>query len=133
MNIGHDLIVLAPELILAIGSMAALMLGAVQGDKAARLITGLMVFLMVCAGVVTAIAPADVAFNGTFIADDFARFTKLIILVSSALCIVMAQNFFERENMVRFEMPVLMGLATLGMMAMVSAASFIALDRKSVV
>jgi len=127
MNIGHDLLVLAPELILALGCMAALMLGAVLGDKATRPISGLIALLMVFAGCVTMLTGPDSAFHGAFVVDAFSRFTKLLILGSAALCLVMAQNFFERENMVRFELPILIGLSTLGMLLMVSAASFISL------
>jgi NADH-quinone oxidoreductase subunit N len=127
MNIGHDLLVLAPELILAVGSMAALMIGAVRGDKETRLISILMALLMFLAGIVVVIAPADTAFHGAFVVDAFSRFANILILGSAALCIIMAQNFFEAEKQVRFEMPVLIGLSTLGMMLMVSASSFIAL------
>jgi NADH-quinone oxidoreductase subunit N len=127
MNIGHDLIVLAPELILAIGAMAALMIGAWRGDKAAGTISGLMVVLMVAAAAATLATAPDSAFNGAFVVDAFSRFTKVLILGSAALCIIMAQNFFVKEKMVRFELPILIGLSTVGMMAMVSASSFIAL------
>jgi NADH-quinone oxidoreductase subunit N len=127
MNIGHDLLVLTPELILALGCMAALMLGAVLGDKATRLISGLIALLMVVCGGVTLLIAPDSAFHGAFVVDAFSRFTKLLILGSAALCLVMAQNFFEREKMVRFELPILIGLSTLGMMLMVSASSFISL------
>ncbi len=127
MNIEHDLTVLAPELILAIGSMAALMIGAVRGDKESRLVSALMVLLMFLAGCVVVVGPADTAFHGAFVVDAFSRFAKILILGSAALCIIMAQNFFEAEKMVRFEMPVLIGLSTLGMMLMVSSANFIAL------
>jgi proton-translocating NADH-quinone oxidoreductase, chain N len=127
MNIAHDLIVLAPELILAIGSMAALMIGAWQGDGATRLVSFLMAALMVIAGAAVCVGVPDTAFNGAFVVDAFSGFTKVLILGSSALCILMAENFFEKEKMVRFEMPILIGLATLGMLAMVSASSFLAL------
>ncbi len=127
MNIGHDLLVLAPELILALGSMAALMIGAVRGDKETRLISILMALLMFLAGCVVVVAPAATAFSGTFVVDAFSRFAKVLILGSAALCIIMAQNFFESEKNVRFEMPILIGLSTVGMMLMVSASSFVAL------
>jgi NADH-quinone oxidoreductase subunit N len=126
-NIWHDLLALAPELILAVGSMAALMIGAARGDKETRLISILMVLLMFLAGCVVATAEPATAFNGAFVVDAFSRFAKILILGSAAVCIVMAQNFFEAERQVRFELPILIGLSTLGMMAMVSASSFIAL------
>jgi NADH-quinone oxidoreductase subunit N len=127
MNIGKDLIVLLPELILAVGAMAALMVGAVAGDKQTAPISWGMVLLMIVAGVVVALAPPATAFSGAFIADGFSRYANVVILGSSALCIIMAQNFFEAEKQVQFEMPILIGLSTLGMMLMVSASSFIAL------
>lgn len=127
MSIVHDIQVLAPELIVAVGAMAALMIGAFRGDKATGFVTGLMVALMVAAAAVVVTAEPGSAFGGAFTVDAFSRFTKVLILGSSALCLIMAQNFFRMEKMVRFEMPILIGLATLGMMAMVSASSFIAL------
>lgn len=127
MNIAHDLIVVAPELILALGSMAALMIGAFQSDKATALISGLMIALMGVACAAVIVTEPSTAFGGAFVVDAFSRFTKILILGSAALCIVMAQNFFHKERMLRFEMPILIGLSTLGMMAMVSASSFIAL------
>lgn len=127
MNIGHDLLVLAPELILAVGSMAALMIGAATGDKATGAVSVFMAALMFLAGCVVAFAEPATAFGGAFTVDAFSRFADLLILGSAALCIVMAQHFFEAEKQLRFEMPILIGLSTLGMMLMVSATNFIAL------
>ena len=71
--------------------------------------------------------PDATAFHGSFVVDAFSRFAKVLILLSAALCTTMAQAFFEDEGRVRFELPVLIGLSTLGMLLMVSAANFIAL------
>ncbi len=127
MTIAHDLMVLAPELILAIGSMAALMIGAFAGDGASRLISYLMALLMFLAGCLVLTGEPATAFHGAFTVDAFTRFAKILVLGSSALCIIMAQAFFETEKQVRFEMPVLIGLSTIGMLLMVSASSFLAL------
>jgi NADH-quinone oxidoreductase subunit N len=123
----RDLLVVLPELILALGAMAALLLGAFNGDKATNAVSWLMGLLMIAAGAAVVLMPEATAFHGAFVADAFARFAKLIILGSSALCLVLAQNFFAAEKQLRFELPVLLGLATLGMLLMVSAGSFIAL------
>jgi len=127
MTIGKDLLVLAPELVLAIGAMAGLMFGAFAGDKRTASLSWFMAALMVVAGAIVTLAPPATAFGGAFVVDGFSRFANVLILGSSALCIVMAQNFFEAEKQVRFEMPILIALSTLGMMLMVSASSFIAL------
>lgn len=127
MTIAHDLFVVAPELILALGSMAALMIGAVAGDKAAWLVSLLVALLMFLAACVVVTGEPATAFHGAFVVDAFSRFTKLLILASAALCIVMAQNWFALEKQSRFELPILIGLSTIGMLIMVSAASFLTL------
>jgi NADH-quinone oxidoreductase subunit N len=127
MSIGKDLLVLIPELILAVGAMAALMIGAMRGDKVTGLLSWLVVLLMVAAGIVVIAQPNGTAFAGAFVADGFSRFANVLILGSAALCIILAQNFFEAERQVHFELPVLIALSTLGMMLMATASSFIAL------
>ena len=67
------------------------------------------------------------AFHGAFVADGFARFAKLLILIGAALSILLAEEFFSARRSSRFELPVLMLFATLGMMLMVSASSFLSL------
>jgi NADH-quinone oxidoreductase subunit N len=123
------MMVLLPELVLALGAMALLLIGAIGGAKAAPLVTGLAVLLVIAAGVLVAMpVPLSVsAFHGAFIVDGFARFAKILILIGAGVCILIAEEFFAREKFSRFELPVLMLLATLGMMLMVSASNFIAL------
>ncbi len=127
MNIQADLLTLLPELILALGAMAALLIGAVRGDKATKFLSGLIVLLMAVAAYLVLTSPDAGAFHGAFVTDGFARFAKALILLSAALCTMMAQSFFEDVGRDRFELPVLIALSTLGMMLMVSASNFISL------
>ncbi|HVP85831.1 MAG TPA: NADH-quinone oxidoreductase subunit NuoN, partial [Rhizomicrobium sp.] len=60
-----------------------------------------------------------------FVADGFARFAKLLILLGSASAIALAQGFLRTEKIAKFEFPILILLATAGMMVMVSAQNFI--------
>jgi len=123
-----DLVTLLPELIVAVGAMALLIGGVFVGDKATGIISWLGIMLLAVAGaIVFAHADKASAFHGAFVVDGFSRFTKLLILAGSALCILMAKEFYAIDRAARFELPVLMLLATLGMMLMVSAASFVAL------
>src|ERR1700733_11733179 len=108
--------------------MALLLLGAISGEKSAPLVSWGAIALLAAAGVVTVMGPDGVtAFHGAFIADGFSRFAKILILIGAALSILLADEFFSTIQLSRFELPVLMLLATLGMMLMVSANSFIAL------
>jgi NADH-quinone oxidoreductase subunit N len=127
-NLQTDLLVLLPELILAIGAMALLLAGAIGGEKTAPVISWGAIALLIVSGVATVLGPDHVtAFHNAFVADGFSRFAKVLILVGAALSILLADEFFAGINLSRFELPVLMLIATLGMMLMVSAASFLSL------
>jgi NADH-quinone oxidoreductase subunit N len=128
MNVLADIHVLAPEIAVAIGAMALLIAGVVGGDRTTGIISWLAIALLTAAGVYVFLHPeTQSAFHGAFVVDGFARFTKILVLAGSAFCIMMAQEFFAIDRTARFELPILMLLATLGMMLMVSASSFIAL------
>jgi NADH-quinone oxidoreductase subunit N len=128
-NLQADLLVLLPELILAIGAMALLLTGAIGGEKTNSTVSWGAIALLAAAGAAAVwLVPADAtAFGGAFIADGFARFAKLLILLGAAFSILLAEDFFAAIKLSRFELPVLMLLATLGMLLMVSSGSFLSL------
>jgi NADH-quinone oxidoreductase subunit N len=127
MNVQADLYVLLPELILAIGAMALLLVGAVRGDRSANALTILSVALIAASAYASMAIGDGSAFHGAFVMDGFARFTKAVVLWSAAACLLLAHRFFDIEGKARFELPVLIVLASLGMSLMVSANNFIAL------
>lgn len=127
--ISPDLMPAMPELILACGAMALLMLGVFRGDQSTRLVTLLSVGLMVVAGgFVLMQGEARVeTFGGGFVVDAFSHYAKILILLASSVILLMARDYQRRENMERFEFPVLVLLATLGMLVMVSANDLLTL------
>jgi NADH-quinone oxidoreductase subunit N len=118
-----DLHILLPELIIVISGMALLMIGVFRGDKSLGLLSVLSVVAMAAAaGAILGQGDATVsAFKGAFVADGFARFAKLLILLGSAATIALAQGFLRNEKIAKFEFPILILFATSGMMIMVSA------------
>ena len=66
-------------------------------------------------------------FAGLFTDDPFARFAKVTILLSAAAVLVMSQDYMTRRDLLRFEYPILVTLAVVGMMVMVSSADLITL------
>ncbi|WP_282024733.1 NADH-quinone oxidoreductase subunit NuoN [Limimaricola cinnabarinus] len=118
-----DLQTVLPEVILAVYAMAALMAGVyTTKDKSAGILiwaTAAMFALM--AFLIATREGTDPAFFGSFIDDGFARFSKVTILLSAAVVLVMSQEYLARRNLLRFEYPVLVTLAVVGMMVMVSA------------
>jgi NADH-quinone oxidoreductase subunit N len=128
MTLHTDLLLLLPELILALGAMALLLAGAIGNEKTSPVISWGALALLAAAGVATVLGPANAtAFHGAFIADGFSRFAKVLILIGAGLSVLLADEFFAASNLARFELPVLMLIATLGMLLMVSSASFLAL------
>lgn len=116
-----------PEIILAIGAMVMLMLGAFRKADSTNLITGLAIGLFIVALVLTILAPAGMTMNGAFVMDEFARTMKILIFAAAAIALSLGVDFVQREGYGRFELPVLIVLATLGMGMMVSATTLIAL------
>src|ERR1700733_2682145 len=142
MNAAPDIsafIPLLPEIVLGLGAMALLMLGAYapatspasgEGlERGVRVIDGLAIALLVLAGVILLLLPAGklVSFNGSFVVDGFARFLKILALLGSAAAIAMSLDYARREHQERFEYSVLIVLSTLGMLMLISAAALIAL------
>src|SRR5207245_7480629 len=68
-----------------------------------------------------------VGFYGMFVNDAFALFTKALVLIGSAATILMGIRYNEEHGIARFEFPVLVLLATTGMMVMISANDLITL------
>ena len=126
---GAQLAPVVPEIFVALASMGLLMLGVFRGDGATRSIAWLTVVALGLALVLVLAAPdqGGPTLAGMFVSDPFAVFVKCLILVGSAVAVVMSLRYIQREEMARFELPILMLAATLGMMMMVSASNLISL------
>ncbi|MBN9051868.1 MAG: NADH-quinone oxidoreductase subunit NuoN [Rhizobiales bacterium] len=118
-----------PELTLAAGALVLLMIGAFAGHRSLGLINTLSLLLIaaVAAMVVTMAPGKHIAFGGSFIVDDFARFLKILALAASAAAIVLSFDYLRAEKQQKFEYPVLILLSTVGMMMLISANDLIAL------
>jgi NADH-quinone oxidoreductase subunit N len=117
-----------PEILLAIGAMGLLMLGAFGGSKTSQAINGFAVALLIIAGAIILLGTNSTVttFNDAFIQDPFARLMKVLVIVGSGLSLAMSVGYTQVEKFDRFEYPVLVLLATIGMMLMLSANDLIA-------
>ena len=112
----------AAEIFLAIAGMVLLMVGVFRGEDSLRPLSWLTIAVFaVTAGIVVVRGGDGEAFFGVFITDAFAQFAKLLILLGASLAILLSVGYLEREKAGRFEYPVLILFATLGMLLMVSA------------
>ena len=126
---GYQLQPVLPELVLAVGAMALLMLGAYRGQRATRLVNWLAVVLLAVAGILELTLPSGrlSTFGGGFIVDDFARYLKILTLLSSIATLVLSVEFLSDPSRRIFEYSILVVLSTLGMMVLISAGDLILL------
>ncbi|MFT6076714.1 MAG: NADH-quinone oxidoreductase subunit N [Yoonia sp.] len=98
-------------------------------DALAPLLTwatsGLFVLLAIWIGVNG--QGTNIAFDGMFVDDSFARFAKIVILMSAAAVLLMSESYMQNRGLLKFEYPILIALAVVGMMVMVSAGDLMAL------
>jgi NADH-quinone oxidoreductase subunit N len=115
-----------PEIILAAGAMAFLLLGAYRERTDSAISIASVVLLVAVAFVVTVI-PNGTIFGTSFILDDYARFLKVLAYLGSAFAIVMSLDYQAKERQQIFEYPVLILLSSVGMGMLISAGDLIAL------
>lgn len=119
---------LLPELTLAIGGMALLMLGVGGREDRGELVLWLSAAVLVLSGIFVAMGEGTVtAFSGSFIADPYARMLKLLALVGAAVALIMSRDYWRDDGGIKFEYPVLVLFATTGMLMMISAHDLMAL------
>jgi NADH-quinone oxidoreductase subunit N len=117
-----------PELILAAGALILLMIGVFAGDKSAGTVNLLAILLLVAAGALVLFNGGNgSAYAGAYLSDPFARFMKILALGGAIVAMILAAGHSRSEPMQRFEYPVLLVLATVGMMLMISANDLISL------
>jgi len=121
--------VIRPEIYLAIASLFLLLYGAYKAPKAN--VTLVLVSVLILA--ITAFLAYDGApeaqkiFQGMFVSNAFTLASKLLIAAASILALLLATDWLQQEGGRPFEYALLVLLATLGMMLMVSAGTFLAM------
>ncbi len=119
-----------PEVLLSLYAMAAL-LGVVYGgkDRLTGMLTWVTVAVLLLAAAMIGLGGSGrtAGFDGMVIDDAFARFAKVVILVSAAAVLAMSEDYMARRGLARFEYPILVTFAVVGMMVMVSAGDLMVL------
>jgi NADH-quinone oxidoreductase subunit N len=121
----QELLLLAPEILLATAGLLLLLIGTVGrglGNRESALVT--MVALGLTAVVLFRVhgsVPGRLLIlQGSFIIDGFAFFWKLLVLVATALTVLLSVRFLEEGNYRATEYYALILFATSGMMFMAS-------------
>ncbi|MBI3508012.1 MAG: NADH-quinone oxidoreductase subunit NuoN [Proteobacteria bacterium] len=118
-----------PEIFLACAGLFLLMFGVFGGEKSTRTVSWLAIasLLVATALIGTPEGGRGVGFSGLFVSDGYSSFAKALVFLATAASLLISLEFNEREGFARFEYPVLMVFAALGMAMMVSANDLISL------
>lgn len=120
-----------PEIVLAAGAMVLLMVGVFRAETARNAVSvgWLAILLLAAVAVNVAFQGGERVelFDGAFVVDAFARFAKIVILAAAAASLILSFGYFERIKVMKFEIPVVVLLSTVGMFMMVSANDLISL------
>ena len=114
-----------PELSIFISAVLLLIVGLFV--KNIKLIINLAIITLIIAIILVFVQPVQSAFNNSLTIDEFSKIAKTLILIGSLASIVMYHSSREDLNINLFEYPILILLATIGMMIMVSANDLIAI------
>ena len=106
---------LAPEIVLVVGAMGLLMVGAFRpdNDHEAEVIGWLAIIVLALAAWLVLSQPTDKAslFGGAFVVDGFTRFMKVLTLVACVGALVLSFDYMREVKALTFEYPVLVLLA----------------------
>jgi NADH-quinone oxidoreductase subunit N len=117
-----------PEIVLAILGMVILLVGVfTRGRNPFQFCCMLSVGALVITAGLVLMGHGGLGYNGLFLQDSYAVFVKLLVLAASVLGIVLCLDHNEHANLPRFEFPVLILFATIGMMIMASSSNMMSL------
>ena len=124
-----DYLIALPEIVLAGLACVFLMVGVFTGNRSTVPLSYASVGAMALA--LALVLGSDggrrVSFGDMFVVDTFTTFMKSLVLIGAGATLVMGLGYVRREAMNRFEFPVLIVFATLGMLLMISANDLMAL------
>jgi NADH-quinone oxidoreductase subunit N len=125
----NSLMPVLPELFLAVAGMALLIVGVLRGNSATKPVSWAVMWSFVIAAFFLLGNSWDrtTLFGDMFVLDQFSRFMKLVILLGLTASVALSVRYLYQENMARFEFPLLILFAGIGMMLMVSANNLLAL------
>jgi len=127
MNAGIIIQTLLPELLLAIAGMGLLVFGVLAKKNPVNACSWGAITAFIIAAIFGFTAPDGIIFDGLFRTSDFSRYAGALVLLGAAASLILSLDYNRRENIARFEFPILVMFAVLGMLVMVSAADLMTL------
>jgi len=122
----HNLSLLVPEIFLAIGIFFSLMVGVFKKNSY-NLVTNLSLFILLVLVFLILDMNQEVykIFSNSFVKDALGNFLKILIVIGSFFVLISSQVFLKEKKIQKFEYPIIILIAILGMFFMVSSNDLI--------
>ncbi len=124
-----NIMLLLPEIFLVLTAMGFLMAGVFQGNRSTDVLTWSSCISVMIAGVL--LLRGDWAtmhiLNNMLVIDSFGNIMKVLILIGIFCSLAISVQYIYQERIARFEYPVLILMAGIGMLLMVSANNMLSL------
>ncbi|HPD83135.1 MAG: NADH-quinone oxidoreductase subunit NuoN [Alphaproteobacteria bacterium] len=120
---------IVPEIFLSVTGMILLVLGVLRGNSSTNLMSWSVVGVLAIAMLFMANqnTNGEAILNGMFVHDRFTFFMKFLVISGLITCVTLSVQYLHQDNVVRFEYPILMLFAGVGMMLMVSSNDMLSL------
>ncbi len=124
-----NLMLILPEIFLILTGMGFLMVGVFQGNRTTDVLCWSACISFVIAILILLRSDWTTAYllNDMLIFDAFSNVFKIMILIGLVLSLALSVDYLYKERIARFEYPVLVLFAGIGMLFMVSANNFLSL------
>ena len=124
-----NIMLLLPEIFLVLTAMGFLMAGVFQGNRSTDVLTWSSCISVMIAGVLLLRGDWATAhiLNNMLVIDSFANIMKVLILIGIFCSLAISVQYIYQERIARFEYPVLILMAGIGMLLMVSANNMLSL------
>jgi NADH-quinone oxidoreductase subunit N len=116
-----------PEIVLAVLGMLILVFGVLRRRDSTEICTMMVLGSLLIAGFLMVTRVGGVGYYGQFTVDAFSIFINSLVLAGAALTLLFSFDYNREQGIARFEYPVLMLFAVVGMMAMASATNLMTL------
>ncbi|UTO27687.1 NADH-quinone oxidoreductase subunit NuoN [Bartonella harrusi] len=121
-------VLILPETLIALGGIVFLLIGVYSKTRSFLTLTGLSIALLIATIIIIVVFPKSGLFQtNALIIDSFGRYMKVLTLIGALFALIMSVGFTSSQKFDVFEFPILVLLATLGMMLMISAGNMLSL------
>lgn len=127
--IDFNIMPIMPEIFLILTGMGFLMVGVFQGNRTTDVLCWSACLSFVIAALILLRSDwgASYLLNDMLVVDEFSSVLKIFILLGLIGSLALSVDYLYKERIARFEYPVLVIFAGVGMMFMVSANNFLSL------